>query len=42
MIDLSDGWCVPERYLRARDRAALPVYARALVDTLCRHYAADA
>jgi hypothetical protein len=30
---------VRERYLLVRDRAALPTYARALVDTLCAHYA---
>ncbi|HEY8876154.1 MAG TPA: LysR family transcriptional regulator, partial [Roseateles sp.] len=37
--DLDDAWCVRERYLLVRDRAALPIYAQALVDTLCRHYA---
>lgn len=42
LIELSDAWCVRERYLLVRERAALPVYAQALVDTLCRHYAADA
>lgn len=42
LIDLSDAWCVRERYLLVRDRAALPIYAQALVDTLCRHYAGQA
>jgi DNA-binding transcriptional LysR family regulator len=39
LIELSDAWCVRERYLLVRSRAALPVYAQALVDTLCSHYA---
>jgi DNA-binding transcriptional LysR family regulator len=39
LIDLSDAWCVRERYLLVRNREALPVYAQALVETLCRHYA---
>jgi DNA-binding transcriptional LysR family regulator len=39
LIELSDPWSVRERYLLVRDRAALPTYARALVDTLCAHYA---
>jgi hypothetical protein len=39
LIELSDAWCVRERYLLVRSRAALPVYAQALVDTLCTHYA---
>jgi len=39
LIDLGDAWCVRERYLLVRNRAALPIYAQALVDTLCRHYA---
>ena len=42
LIELSDAWCVRERYLLVRDRAALPIYAQALVDTLCAHYAAAA
>ena len=41
LIDLSDAWCVRERYLLVRDRAALPIYAQALVETLCRHYAGE-
>jgi len=40
LIELSDPWCVRERYLLVRDRATLPTYALALVDTLCAHYAA--
>ncbi|MCY1504294.1 hypothetical protein D9M68_384590 [compost metagenome] len=39
LVELSDPWCVRERYLLVRDRAALPVYAQALVETLCKHYA---
>ena len=42
LIELSDSWCVRERYLLVRDRAALPTYAQALVETLCDHYATDA
>ncbi|MBT2322380.1 LysR family transcriptional regulator [Variovorax paradoxus] len=41
LIELSDPWCVRERYLLVRDRATLPTYAQALVDTLCAHYAAQ-
>ena len=33
---------VRERYLLMRDRASLPVYAAALVDGLCAHYAQPA
>jgi DNA-binding transcriptional LysR family regulator len=39
LIALNDPWCVRERYLLVRDRAALPIYAQALVDTLCERYA---
>jgi DNA-binding transcriptional LysR family regulator len=35
LVDLRDDWCVRERYLLMRDAAALPQYARALVDALC-------
>ena len=41
-VELSDDWCVRERYLLVRDRGTLPTYAQALVETLCNHYAADA
>lgn len=41
LIELSDPWCVRERYLLMRERASLPTYAQALVDTLCAHYAAQ-
>jgi DNA-binding transcriptional LysR family regulator len=41
LIELSDPWCVRERYLLVRDRTTLPTYAQALVDTLCAHYAAQ-
>ena len=39
LIELSDSWSVRERYLLMRERAGLPVYAEALVDALCAHYA---
>jgi len=42
LIELSDAWRVRERYLLVRDRAALPNYAQALVDTLSAHYATQA
>lgn len=42
LIELSDAWCVRERYLLVRSRAALPTYAQALVETLCSHYAVAA
>jgi hypothetical protein len=35
---LLDAWSVRERYILVRDRAALPGYAQALIDTLCGHY----
>lgn len=38
LIELSDSWCVRERYILVRDRAALPGYAQALIETLCAHY----
>ncbi|RZL96019.1 MAG: LysR family transcriptional regulator [Variovorax sp.] len=41
-VELTDDWCVRERYLLVRGRAALPTYAQALVKTLCDHYAAAA
>ena len=39
LIELTDAWCVRERYLLVRERASLPTYAQALVDTLVAHYA---
>lgn len=42
LIELSDAWSVRERYLLMRQRASLPVYAAALVDALCAHYAQPA
>lgn len=39
LIELTDAWCVRERYLLVRDRLALPTYAQALVETLCAHFA---
>lgn len=38
LIELSDSWSVRERYILVRDRAALPGYAQALIETLCAHY----
>jgi DNA-binding transcriptional LysR family regulator len=38
LIELTDAWSVRERYILVRDRAALPGYAQALIDTLCGHY----
>jgi len=38
LIELTDAWCVRERYLLVRERASLPTYAQALVDALIAHY----
>jgi DNA-binding transcriptional LysR family regulator len=38
LIELADAWSVRERYILMRDRAALPSYAQALIETLCGHY----
>jgi DNA-binding transcriptional LysR family regulator len=38
LIELSDDWCVRERYILVRDRAKLPIYAQSLIETLCAHY----
>ena len=38
LIELTDAWSVRERYILVRDRAALPGYAQALIETLCGHY----
>lgn len=40
LVELSDEWCVRERYMLVRDRAGLPGYAQALVELLCRRYPA--
>jgi DNA-binding transcriptional LysR family regulator len=37
-IELADAWRVRERYILVRDLAALPAYARALVDLLAAHF----
>lgn len=42
LIELSDAWCVRERYLLVRERASLPTYAAALVNALCDHHAMPA
>jgi DNA-binding transcriptional LysR family regulator len=39
LIELTDAWCVRERYILVRDREKLPLYARSLIETLCAHYA---
>jgi DNA-binding transcriptional LysR family regulator len=41
LIELIDPWSVRERYVLVRDRERLPAYARALIDTLCEHYASS-
>jgi DNA-binding transcriptional LysR family regulator len=38
LVELTDAWSVRERYILVRDRAALPSYAQALIETLCGHY----
>jgi len=39
LIELTDAWCVRERYILLRDREKLTLYAQSLIDTLCAHYA---
>ena len=41
LIELSDAWSVRERHLLMANSATLPTYAKALVETLCQHYAAE-
>ncbi|MGI4776587.1 MAG: LysR substrate-binding domain-containing protein [Janthinobacterium lividum] len=41
LIELSDAWSVRERHLLMADSATLPTYAKALVETLRAHYAAE-
>lgn len=38
LIDLTDTWCIRERYILVRDQNKLPPYAQSLIDTLCAHY----
>jgi len=38
LIELTDTWCVRERYILLRDREKLTLYTQALIDTLCAHY----
>jgi DNA-binding transcriptional LysR family regulator len=38
LVQLTDAWCVRERYVLVRDRATLSPYARGLIDTLLAHY----
>jgi DNA-binding transcriptional LysR family regulator len=38
LVELSDSWCVRERYILTRDRTALPGYAQALMDRLCAYF----
>ena len=42
LIELTDSWCVRERYILVRDREKLPPYAQSLIDTLCAHYQREA
>ncbi len=39
LVELTDAWSVRERYILVRDPKKLPAYARALIETLCAHYA---
>lgn len=39
LVELTDPWCVRERYILVRERRSLPTYAAALVDALCQHFA---
>lgn len=41
LIELSDPWSVRERHLLVANSATLPTYAKALVETLRAHYAAQ-
>jgi DNA-binding transcriptional LysR family regulator len=41
LVQLSDSWCVRERYILTRDRAALPAYAQSLIERLCAHFGRD-
>jgi DNA-binding transcriptional LysR family regulator len=38
LIELTDEWCVRERYILVRNQEKLPPYAQSLIDTLCAHY----
>lgn len=42
LIELTDAWCVRERYILVRDQSKLPPYAQSLIDTLCAHYSPSA
>lgn len=42
LIELTDAWCVRERYILVRDQNKLPPYAQSLIDTLCAHYGQSA
>lgn len=42
LIELTDPWCVRERYILVRDQARLPGYAQTLIRTLLAHYGSDA
>jgi DNA-binding transcriptional LysR family regulator len=42
LVELTDPWSVRERYILVRDNEALPAYAKALIDAICRHYEAPA
>jgi DNA-binding transcriptional LysR family regulator len=38
LVELTDAWSIRERYILVRNQQALPVYANALIETLCTHY----
>jgi DNA-binding transcriptional LysR family regulator len=38
LVQLSDAWCVRERYILTRERTALPAYAQSLMARLCAHF----
>ena len=42
LIELTDEWCVRERYILVRNQEKLPPYAQSLIDTLCAHYGQSA
>jgi DNA-binding transcriptional LysR family regulator len=38
LVELTDAWSIRERYILVRNQQALPIYANALIETLCAHY----
>jgi hypothetical protein len=39
ILELTDDWCVRERYALVREGERLPAYAQALLDALVAHFA---